>query len=121
MVKRFKYGFLLYIFQCVINTHYFSGEDECEVPPVPIPNTEVKLDIADNSWGSPPAKIGFRQIFLYQKSTQDGCFFVVFQNIKCRGDYWSPVIVLQKYDVGATIGRPQLYYKNMMYGRPWRL
>ena len=40
-----------------------SGEDECEVPPVPIPNTEVKLDIADNSWGSPPVKIGFRQIF----------------------------------------------------------
>ena len=40
-----------------------SGEDECEVPPVPIPNTEVKLDIADDSWGSPPVKIGFRQIF----------------------------------------------------------
>ena len=45
------------------NTLNISGEDECEVPPVPIPNTEVKLDIADNSWGSPPVKIGFRQIF----------------------------------------------------------
>ena len=45
------------------NAHYISGEDECEVPPVPIPNTEVKLDIADDSWGSPPVKIGFRQIF----------------------------------------------------------
>ena len=52
-----------YIFfnvQCTLN---ISGEDECEVPPVPIPNTEVKLDIADDSWGSPPVKIGFRQIF----------------------------------------------------------
>ena len=41
----------------------FSGEYECEVTPVPIPNTEVKLDIADDSWGSPPVKIGFRQFF----------------------------------------------------------
>ena len=47
-----------------------SGEDECEVPPVPIPNTEVKLDIADDSWGSPPVKIGFRQIFLYSSLAQ---------------------------------------------------
>ena len=45
------------------STLNISGEDECEVPPVPIPNTEVKLDIADDSWGSPPVKIGFRQIF----------------------------------------------------------
>ena len=44
-------------------THNISGEDECEGPPVPIPNTEVKLDIADDSWGSPPVKIGFRQFF----------------------------------------------------------
>ena len=52
-----------------------SGEDECEVPPVPIPNTEVKLDIADDSWGSPPVKIGFRQFF-YQEDILKGCFFV---------------------------------------------
>ncbi len=45
------------------STLNISGEYECEVPPVPIPNTEVKLDIADDSWGSPPVKIGFRQIF----------------------------------------------------------
>ena len=44
-------------------THYISGEYECEVTPVPIPNTEVKLDIADDSWGLPPVKIGFRQFF----------------------------------------------------------
>ena len=55
-----------------------SGEDECEVPPVPIPNTEVKLDIADYSWGSPPAKIGFRQFF-YQEDILKGCFFVAFK------------------------------------------
>ena len=41
----------------------FSGEDVIEVTPVPIPNTEVKLDVADNSWGMPPVKIGVRQIF----------------------------------------------------------
>ena len=42
-----------------------SGEDKCEVTPVPIPNTEVKLDIAEDSWGSLPAKIGFRQFFIF--------------------------------------------------------
>ena len=41
----------------------FSGEDVIEVTPVPIPNTEVKLEEADNSWGRPPVKIGVRQIF----------------------------------------------------------
>ena len=51
------------------STLNISGEDECEVPPVPIPNTEVKLDIADDSWGSPPVKIGFRQ-FLYSSLAQ---------------------------------------------------
>ena len=63
MVKGLSTKFFTIYFSMCIYTHYFSGEDECEVPPVPIPNTEVKLDIADNSWGSPPAKIGFRQIF----------------------------------------------------------
>ena len=43
----------------------FSGEDIVEVTPVPIPNTEVKLNEADNSWGTPPVKIGIRQIFLF--------------------------------------------------------
>ena len=43
----------------------FSGDDYMEVIPVPIPNTEVKLNIADNSWGMPPVKIGIRQIFLF--------------------------------------------------------
>ena len=27
-----------------------SGEDDVEVPPVPIPNTEVKLHCADDTW-----------------------------------------------------------------------
>ena len=50
----------------VHTTHIkFSGEDVVEVTPVPIPNTEVKLNLADNSWGMPPVKIGFRQIFLF--------------------------------------------------------
>ena len=63
------------------STLNISGEDECEVPPVPIPNTEVKLDIADDSWGSPPVKIGFRQFFLYQKSIliSDAFLFFIFE------------------------------------------
>ncbi len=55
--------FCYIFFNVYLYTLNFSGEDECEATPVPIPNTEVKLDIADDSWGSPPAKIGFRQFF----------------------------------------------------------
>ena len=40
-----------------------------EATPVPIPNTEVKLICADNTWGSPPGKIGCRQ-FLYSSIAQ---------------------------------------------------
>ena len=29
---------------------YVAGADNVEVPPVPIPNTEVKLDRAENTW-----------------------------------------------------------------------
>ena len=37
-----------------------SSDDGEEVTPVPIPNTEVKLFIADGSWGFPPARVGRR-------------------------------------------------------------
>ena len=40
----------------------FSGEDVLEDTPVPIPNTEVKVEIADNSKGTPLVKIGICQI-----------------------------------------------------------
>ena len=33
-----------------------TGADDGEVPPVPIPNTEVKLTCADNTWGAAPWK-----------------------------------------------------------------
>ena len=65
--KRIEKRDLLYI--------EFSGEDVIEVTPVPIPNTEVKLNVADNSWGMPPVKIGVRQIF-YVYLQPKGCFFV---------------------------------------------
>ena len=42
----------------------FSGENDGEVTPVPIPNTEVKLSRADDSWGMPPVKIGFCHIYI---------------------------------------------------------
>ena len=32
----------------------FPGDDGEEVPPVPIPNTEVKLFSADGTWGETP-------------------------------------------------------------------
>ena len=30
--------------------HSMAGADDVEVTPVPIPNTEVKLDRAENTW-----------------------------------------------------------------------
>ncbi len=45
-----------------------SGEDKDEVTPVPIPNTEVKLIVADDSKGFPLLKIGICQIFLCPKA-----------------------------------------------------
>ena len=29
---------------------YLAGADDAEVPPVPIPNTEVKLGCAEDTW-----------------------------------------------------------------------
>ena len=44
-----------------------SGEYVSEDTPVPIPNTAVKLEIAENSMGMPHVKIGFCQIFFMPK------------------------------------------------------
>ena len=44
-----------------------SGENVNEVTPVPIPNTEVKLIVAEDSEGMPVVKIGICQIFLLYK------------------------------------------------------
>ena len=52
------------------SAYRFSGENDGEVTPVPIPNTEVKLSSADDSWGLPPVKIGIRQIFIYSSLAQ---------------------------------------------------
>ena len=62
----------------------FSGEDVIEVTPVPIPNTEVKLEEADNSWGRPPVKIGVRQIFLFLFNNRWVVFFCLFFYIKIK-------------------------------------
>ena len=60
---------MLYIFQGVVEKtiQRISGEDIYEATPVPIPNTEVKLVIADNSKGMPLVKIGVCQIFFIFK------------------------------------------------------
>ncbi len=47
---------------------YLSGDYSIEATPVPIPNTEVKLYSADDTWGQPPGKVGRRQ-FLFQGSS----------------------------------------------------
>ncbi len=39
-----------------------SGDHGTVVPPVPIPNTEVKRCCADDSWAIGPAKVGRCQI-----------------------------------------------------------
>jgi hypothetical protein len=40
---------------------YLPGVHRAVEPPVPIPNTEVKRSIADDSVGSPHVKVGQRQ------------------------------------------------------------
>ena len=42
-----KHCRLLFSFQ---GSNLEIGENDAEVPPVPIPNTEVKLDRAENTW-----------------------------------------------------------------------
>ena len=39
-----------------------SGDHAGGVPPVPIPNTEVKTSRAENTWGIAPGKVGHRQV-----------------------------------------------------------
>ena len=43
----------LYIFECTKSIQSFSGDDYMEEIPVPIPNTEVKLQCAENISGVP--------------------------------------------------------------------
>ena len=40
------------------------GDNSEEVPPVPIPNTVVKLLSADDTWGVTPWEIRTSQVFL---------------------------------------------------------
>ena len=39
-----------------------SGDHAGGVPPVPIPNTEVKTSRAKDTWGIAPGKVGHRQV-----------------------------------------------------------
>ena len=47
-------SFPLFGFQGTIYSTYIAGIDDGEDPPVPIPNTEVKLTRADDTWGEAP-------------------------------------------------------------------
>ena len=59
------------------NIQNISGEDIDVVTPVPIPNTEVKHIRADDSLGSPPAKIGICQIFFMPKNKPTKVLFFI--------------------------------------------
>ena len=50
------YNLIWLLCVCTAYTRYITGADDGEVPPVPIPNTEVKLTCADNTWGAAPWK-----------------------------------------------------------------
>ena len=54
----------LYIFECTKSIQSISGDDYMEEIPVPIPNTEVKLQYADDICGYPAEKIGCRQFII---------------------------------------------------------
>ncbi len=45
----------------LVDGHVFPGDNTGEGPPVPIPNTVVKLARADDTWAQGPGKIGRRQ------------------------------------------------------------
>ena len=42
--------FLLLVYSVLRVFENLSGANGCEVPPVPIPNTEVKLTYAEDTW-----------------------------------------------------------------------
>ena len=50
---------------------FFAGDHRGEVIPVPIPNTEVKLSIAEGSAGLARARVGRRRQFFLQKIAAD--------------------------------------------------
>ncbi len=72
-----------------------SSDDRGEVTPVPMPNTEVKLSSADDSWGFPPVKVGRRWAIMKRHSLWRMSFFVVLKG--CAA------IILE---VGATVVAP---------------
>ena len=48
--QEFQIDIYLFSFEGVMNIFNISGDNGIEVPPVPIPNTEVKLYSADDTW-----------------------------------------------------------------------
>ena len=51
--ERSQVRLSLYIFECTKSILSISGDDYMEVIPVPIPNTEVKLQCAEDICGLP--------------------------------------------------------------------
>ena len=57
----------LYIFECTKSILNISGDDYMEEIPVPIPNTEVKLQCADDICGLPCWENRLSPVFLFYK------------------------------------------------------
>ncbi len=51
---------------------FFAGVDRDLEPPEPIPNSEVKRVIADDSVGPPHVKVGQRQHLILKSPSPDG-------------------------------------------------
>ena len=63
------------------NKRSHSGDDGDEDPPVPIPNTEVKLIYGESSWHRAPARIANCRISIKKRpfSTENGRFSYIFK------------------------------------------
>lgn len=65
---------------CILYTHIYTGDDGGEVTPVTIPNTEVKLICAYDTWTETSWKNGCCR--LYQKSQVKAWLFCFFFGFK---------------------------------------
>ena len=62
----------------------FLGAVAGEGPPVPIPNTVVKLTMAESTWALGPGRIGRRQDYICKNPTHRVGFFILIEYCMCR-------------------------------------
>ena len=71
------------------NKRSHSGDNGDEDPPVPIPNTEVKLVYAESTWHRAPGRIGNCRISIKNDrfSVEKRSFFLYFQGFLIMKSY----------------------------------